>query len=59
MCLNKTKAFMCLKIWSKPLCAYDVLKLKKTLKIIKIIEKNNQQVFFQVGKIQGSYKQAV
>ena len=23
-----TKAFMCLKIWPKPFCAYDVLKFK-------------------------------
>ena len=29
MYFNKiTKAFMCLQIWPKPLCAYNVLKLK-------------------------------
>ena len=27
-----TKAFMCLKIWSNPLCAYDVLQLKNNWK---------------------------
>ena len=44
---------MCLKIWPKALCAYDVLELK----IIKIIEKKSMGK--KVRKIYGSYKQAV
>ena len=33
MCLNKTtNANMCLKIWPKPLCAYNVLKFKNNWK---------------------------
>ena len=36
LCLFFTaKAFMCLKIWPKPLCAYDVLKFKKPPKYLK------------------------
>ena len=57
LCLKKpTQAFMCLKIWPKPLRAYDGLKF---LKNPKTILKINQMVSLKQGKYTNHTKKPV